>query len=174
MAEKISSFEAHLNEKGGLKAFFADGINYQDFSNGIISKRTMVVEDNNELREKIIEYFKKSGLTTFCAQDYKTALRLIYPRFESASRFKYAIIDDIFPEERGKTTENLAGKVVDELLKQHPNVRIFGYVENDANIDKSKYVEVLRKDSASLDELYDKVIADAETIRKEKKWKYQI
>lgn len=163
--QKISNEDAGLMEKGGFGAFFNPGVSFQDAMNGVFSKRTIIVEDDDSLRESIRSYFQKSALTTFCAQDYKTALRLIYPRFQDASPFRYAIIDDRFPERRGEEVKSLGDRVVDELVKKHPDVRIFGYVEDGSVADASRYVAVLRKDRVPLDELYGIVIADAETCR---------
>src|SRR3989338_3863168 len=130
-----------------MQKLFAPGISLEDFQEGITVKRTIVVEDDNLLRTNIMNCFERSALKPFCAQDYNTAKRLIYPRFENVSRFRYAIIDDIFPEKRADKPNYLANKVIDELLKEHPDIRIFGYVEDETNIDQNKCVKVLKKDT---------------------------
>ena len=165
MAEKELSFDEFFET---MQRIAADGVSFKDFQNGIFCKRTIVVEDDNLLRENIIKRFKGSALFTFCAQDYKTAKRLIYPRFQNVSKFMYAIIDDKFPEQRGDEPKCLADIVADELLKEHPGIRIFGYFENNSNVDRSKYIDILKKDIVALDDLYKIMIKDSETIREEK------
>ncbi len=143
-------------------ALFKPGLNFQDVTNNNVYKRMFIIEDDPDVRNKIEKSFKNTALKTFCAQDYQTALRLIYPRFENASKFQYAIIDDKFPEKRGEETKFLADKITEELIKEHPKIRIFGYFEEERNNESNKYISILRKGHISLDELYEIIITDAE------------
>ena len=157
--ESVDDFLRKVQDSG----IFAEGLNFQDFCQGITIKRTIIIEDNHQLREEIRKYFEPSALKPFCAQDYQTAKRLIYPRFPTASKFSYAIVDDHFPDRRDENPQFLADTVVDELVREHPGIRIFGYFEREKNVDQSKYIRILTKDDVPLDRLYKIIIHDAES-----------
>jgi hypothetical protein len=122
----------------------------------------IVIEDDANVRKEIQKRFEESALKVFCAQDYEAAKRLIYhPRLAHASPFRYAIIDDYFPRRRGEQPQYLAENVVDILLHNYPEMRLFGYVEREEPIN-GRYVRILTKERCSVDELYEIIINDAE------------
>ena len=119
-----------------------------------MTMRAILVEDDYNLRNEIRQSYRDTPIKMFAAGNYEDAMKLVYPRFENASKFGFAISDNWFPSEKGYPPEYMANRLIDELNKEHPGIKIFGYIDNNNCLERERCTAVLKKEEASVRDLH--------------------
>ncbi|MAE13142.1 hypothetical protein CMO92_01135 [Candidatus Woesearchaeota archaeon] len=159
--EKFSTASARLRAKGGLRAFFAPGVGFEDFNEGVFCKYLLVVEPDSGLRREILSSFEESVFDCYGAGTFEDAKRVL----DVDRKLDYLVVADRFPQSRGGVPEALADRLVVHAREhspiERPNLRCFGFVESESGLSVP-YRGIIRKGESGVRDLYDMLIADSE------------
>ena len=161
--QKIGNCEDALIQKGGLKALFAPGTNYQDFKDGRFEKHLLVVEPDSDLRLGVIDALQDTAFTAFGASTYEDAMCVLDAR--RAGFFDYALIASNVPRSRGDSPELLGDELYDRVTEGAPETRVFSLAGQGEPVGRD-YAGTFERPE-SIRNMCIKLIEDAETIHEE-------